>query len=803
MLRDVRYALRALWLNKGFAAVAITCLALGIGLNTTIFSVVDGVLIQSLPYRDAGRIVVLNMTNRKADVDEGSISYPDFTDWKAQATALHEMAAVSYRSLTISDGAGEPERFSGSEVSWDLFPLLGVQPVLGRAFTAADDQPGAEAVAILSHTVWLRRYQGQPSVIGSRILINARPYQVVGVMPPGFEFPQNQKLWIPVAPREFQTVRNNRGLAVFARLKPGVSVARAQEDLGAIATRLAAQYPDTNENWDARVRTLAADFIPEDVTQVIWLMMGGVTLVLIIACSNVANLQLARATVRQREIAIRSALGAGRGQIIRQLLIESTVLGLVPVPSGPAIPYGGDQLLTSLVPPDTIPYYTQWRIDWRSSSYSVAVAVGTALVFGLVPALQATRGSLQDSLKEGTRGNTGSRGWTRNILIGAEVALSLVALVGALLFLRSFVNLNTKDIGFDPKPLMTMRYYMPGEIYEAPDAKLRRVRDIVERVEALPGVQAAFSSNLVPIDGGGGGGDIIIEGRPVESGRAASINLTGVTPHFYRTLGLQVTRGADLSDLQGWSKSPVAIINQTMAVRFWKDLDPVGARFRIASADDAADWFTVIGVAPDVLHDDVDSDSPKFPVAYVPYAYQQTLNTGLVIRTAGDPAAIASAARAAIRASDPNLPVFAVSTMDAVRTRSFWQYGLFGWVFSTIGIMGLLLASVGVYGVLSYSVAQRTQEIGVRMALGAGERDVLTLIVGQGVRLALGGVVAGLALAAGAMPLARSLLYNVSPFDPFSFAVVSAILVAVAAVASYAPARRAMRVNPTTALRGE
>jgi putative ABC transport system permease protein len=801
IFRQLRYALRGLWFNKGFALVAISCLGFGVGLNTTIFSVVDGVLIQSLPYQDADQIVALKMRNPKADISESSISYPDLIDWRAGQTSLSALAGLTYRSLTISDGTGEPERFNGCYVTWDLFPMLGKQPIIGRTFTAEDDKPGAQDVAILSYSIWMNRYQGDPSVVGRRILINTQPYQVIGVMPSEFEFPERQKLWVPLVPRQFKDERGVRGLQAFGRLKPGVDVTSAQKDFSLIAARVAAANPSTNENWDAYVMTMKGDFIPSDVRQIIMLMMGGVTLVLLIACSNVANLQLARATVRQREISIRAALGAGRWQIVWQLLTESALLGLISVPLALAIAYAGDKLLYTLVPPGQMPYYIHWRIDWRSAMYGVAVAVGTAMLFGLVPALQATRGNLQGALKDGARGATGSRAWTRNILVGAEVALAVVALVGALLFVRTFYNLNTFDLGFDPKPLMTMRFYMPGDVYTEDDAKLRRVKDIVERVEALPGVEAAFSSNLVPIDGGGGGGNVVIEGRPVEQGRQPNIRFTGVTPHFFKTLGVNV-RGEDFPETQGWTKNPVAVINQTMAERFWKDKDPIGGRFQMSGPDDT--WFTVAGVVPDILHDDVDPDQEKFPGAYVSYAYQQTINTGLVIRVAsGDPAAIAPAVRQVIRSADANLPVFSVSTMDTVRTRSFWQFALFGWVFATIGVVGLLLASVGVYGVLSYSVSQRTQEIGVRMALGAANRDVLTLIVGQGVRLAGFGVLAGLGLAAGAMPAARSFLYNVSPFDPLSFIAVAVFLVSVAALASYAPARRAMRVSPTQALRGE
>lgn len=802
MLRSLRYAVRSLWFNKGFAFVAIACLSLGVGLNTTIFSVVDGVVIQSLPYFDADRITTIDARNEKADIDEGGISYLDYVDIKAAQASLSVTAALSTRSMTISDGAGEPERVLGSMVTWDLFPLLGKQPILGRPFAENDDKPGAERVVMLSYSVWMNRYQGDRSVIGRRVIINTLPTEIIGVMPDEFEFPENQKLWTTLAQSQVGSTRQNRSIQVFGRLKPGVAEEQAQKDLSAVAGRLAQTYPSTNENWDFDVRSLKANFIPSDVRQIIFLMMGGVTLVLLIACSNVANLQLARASVRQREISIRAALGAGRWQIVRQLLTESAVLGLLSVPLALAIAYVGDQLLYGLVPAGQMPYYIHWRIDWRSASYGTAVAVGTAVVFGLLPALQATRGSLQSSMKDGARGATGARTWTRNILVAAEVALSVVALVGALLFVRTFQNLDSFNLGFDPKPLMTMRFYMPGDVYAVEDAKLRRVKDIVERVEALPNVVAAYSSNFVPMGGGGGGGDIVIEGRPVEEGRRSNIQVTGVTPHFFKTLGVAV-RGADLPDAQGWTKNPVAVINQTMADRFWADRNPIGARFRVENGD-ATDWLTVTGVIADILHDDVDPENRGYPTAYISYAYQQALNTGLVIRTAaGDPAAITGAVREAIRGSDPNLAIFNINTMETVRVRSFWHFALFGWVFATIGGVGLLLASIGVYGVLSYSVSQRTQEIGVRMALGATNRDVLTLIVGQGLRLAVSGVVVGLGLSAVAMPLAKSFLYNVSPFDPLSFIGVSVFLIGIAALASYAPARRAMRVSPTQALRGE
>jgi putative ABC transport system permease protein len=596
--------------------------------------------------------------------------------------------------------------------------------------------------------------------------------------------------------------RNFRGLFAFGRLTPGVTAAQARQELDAIAGRLASQYPETNEGWVSQLRTLRQAFLPPDVPLVLMLMMAGVTLVLFIACSNVANLLLARAAGRRREISVRAALGAGRGRIVRQLLTESLVLGLLSVPLGILLASIGTRLIASAIPTDQVPYYVHWELDWRAVAYTVAIAAGTAILFGLFPALQISRGNLHDTLKEGTRGNSVAKSFLRSTLVVAQVAFALVALVGALLFVRSFWNLGAFDIGFDTKPLMSMRFYMPGALYEEPDAKLRRVEDIVRRVEALPGVRATFASNMVPLGNGGGGGTVIIDGRAVPKGEESGISLIGVTPHFNATLKLAVVEGRDFTDAEGWSHSPVAVINQKMKQQFWPAGGAIGGRFRLT--DPKEDWFTVIGVTPDINLYGVDPGNEQAPaVAYVPFAYQQFLNTGLTIRVDGDPASITSAVREAIRASDPNLPMAQVRTGSELRRLSFWQYGLYGWIFGTTGFVGLLLAAIGVYGVLSYSVSQRTQEIGVRVALGAGSLQILRLVVGQGLLLAAIGIGVGCLLAGAAMPAARSLLFKVSPFDPLTFIAVGSFLAAVAFLASYLPARRATRVDPVVALRGE
>ena len=802
LFQDIRYALRNLWHSKGFATVAILCLGFGVGLNATIFSVIDGVLLKPYPYTDPDRILVVGEQNQRTDSQSG-LSYLDMRDWKEANSVFTTIAGVAGRSLTISDRGGEPERYLGAAVSWDLFPLLGTSPILGRGFTVEDDRPGAGPVVLLGHDLWTRRYHGDAHIIGQSILVNGKPHVVTGVMPAGFAFPNNQRLWIPLEPEVSRDSRSVRGLFAFGRMKPGVTIERARQELDAIAGRLAGQYPATNEGWTSHLRTLREAFLPEEVPLVLYLMMAGVTLVLFIACSNVANLLLARAAARRREIAVRTALGAGRGRIVRQLLTESVVLGLISVPLGIVLAAIGTRLIAAGMPPDQVPYYVRWELDWRSVVYTVVIAATTALVFGLFPALQVSGGNLHETLKEGTRGNSVARSFLRSALVVVQVAFALVALVGALLFVRTFMNLGGSDLGFDTKPLMAMRFFLAGEVYEPEDAKLRRVEDVVRRVEALPGVRAAFASNLVPLSNGGGGGTVVVDGRPAQVNERAGIAFIGVTPHLNSTLGIATTRGRDFTDAEGWSHTPVAVINQTMAKRFWPGGEPVGGRFRLAE-DTKVEWFTVIGVTADANVFGIDPSNEEPPaVAYVPFAYQQLLNTGLTIRVQGEPTSITSAVRSALRAADSNLPMFQVRTINEARRLSFWQYGLYGWIFGTIGVMGLLLAAIGVYGVLSYSVSQRTQEIGVRVALGAGRGDILRLVVGHGLLLAGIGISAGLALSAAAMPLARSLLYNVSPFDPLTFGAVATFLLLVAFLASYVPARRATRVNPVGALRGE
>ncbi len=759
----------------------------------------------SFGFENPDELMVLQETYPKRDIDDASPSFRNFRDWQNQAQSFSGIAAQSVRSLTLTD-LEEPVRLQGGTVTWNLFPVLGVQPILGRGFREDEDQPGAPGTVLLGHDVWVQRFSADAGIIGRTIQVNAKPHTVVGVMPPRFKFPENMELWVPITPIEHASPRNARGIAVFGRLKPGMTPQGATTELKAIAGRLEEAYPVENKGWSARAAAIRDEFIPGEIRLIILTMMGAVTFVLLIACANVANLLLARATGRQREIAIRSALGAGRGRMIRMLLTESVLLGLAGGVIGIGLAYVGLRLLDASLPSaDFIPYFIDWKIDRAALMYTVVISVVTGLIFGLAPALQISGTDLQSSLKEGTRGagSGARRNRLRNSLVIGEVALSMVLLIGASLFVRSFLNLQKADAGFATERLMTLRVYMPGERYAGSTAKSQRVLDLVNRIEALPGVVAATASNNIALSGGGSGGNVIVEGHPVEPGEEEGIFWAGVTAHWFRTLDVPIARGRDFTDAEGRDSSGTAIINQTMADKLWPKEDPIGRRFRFAG-DTAAPWFTVIGITRDIKIDGITEDDEPQLAAFVPYPYNAMPNTGFTIRTAtADPAQITSAVRAQVRASDPILPVFDVQTMETTREEGYWEHSLFSAMFAIFGGIALLLAAIGVYGVMSYGVSQRTHEIGVRMALGARRGDVLRMVVGQGVMLTVTGVVLGLVGAFGVTRVIGSMLFDVSPTDPLSFVGIAVFLTSVAAIASYIPARRAMAVDPVTALRYE
>jgi putative ABC transport system permease protein len=802
LLQDIRFAVRTLLAAPLVSALAIVCLALGIGANATMFSVLDGVLIKPFPFHEPERIVVVTERNRPAGFDDGLMSYLNFRDVREQMHGAVALAAQTGRSLTLGDGV-EPVRLEGTIVSWNLFELLGVKPALGRSFRPDEDRQGAPATIILSDDIWRTRYHAEPSLIGRSIIVNGAPATIVGVMPPRFAFPFRSQAWMPIAPIATADSRSDRGLRVYARLAPGATLEQAREELKAIGGRLSAQYAE-NQGWSITAVTLKEDFIPDQVETVTLSAMGAVSLVLLIACANVANLLMTRATSRHREIAVRAAVGAGRGRILRQLLTESIVLGVVAAPLGLALTFVGLRMLDAGIPdPTLLPYYIGWHLDGRVVTYVTAVAVGTGILFGLAPALETLKTSLVESLKEGARGSSvgGHRGRLRAALVVAEVALSLILLVGAALFVRSFLNLQKASPGFNTGPLLSLRFYLPGEAYAPTGEIAKRVEDVVRRIEGVGGVEAAAASNYVPLNGGGGGGAVLIDSRAFPPGEEPQIGWAMVTPHFFRALGVTLRRGRDFTNTEGLRKSRVAVVNATMAARFWPGKDPVGQRFRMADEKDG-DWFTVIGVAPDIARGRV--TSRPFPFAFMPYRFDETRNTGIVVRVAGAaPTTVVAAVRAQLRASDSAMPIFGVQSMEEARQRGYWQDRLFVWMFSIFGGIALALAAVGVYGVLAYSVAQRTHEIGVRMALGASGSDVVRMIAVQGVRLAALGIVLGALGAAGVTQGLRSVLFNVSAVDPVSYTTTALFLAAIAVAACWLPAHRATRVDPIIALRAE
>ena len=803
-LQDVRYAVRSLVIDRSVSSVVILCLALGIGINATLFALIDGVLIQPLPYVEPDRLFILNQSFERGGIREAGVSYQDLRDIQERTTTFSEIAAMANRTIALSD-MNDPERLQGAAISSNLFSILGQPPLLGRQLRAEDDRLGAEPVVMLSHEVWQRRYQGDPNIIGRSVTVNGKPHTVAGVMPVGFSFPETQKIWIPLGPIVHNEPRTARGLFTFGRLKPGVDISQAREELRSISAQLEKEYPTTNEGWITTARPLTDEFIPDDVRLILWTMMGAVTLVLLIACANVANLMMARSSGRQREFCVRAALGAGRAQLIRQLLVECVILGLASAPLGLAIAYFGVFLLDNAIPAGQVPYYIHWDVSPRVIAYTIAISAAAGLVFGLAPALQAGRLNLQEALRDGARGSgqSGRRARVRNALVVLEVAMALVLLIGASLFVRSFLNLRGASAGFETAPLLTVRFFMTGDSYTSPEQRAQRVDDIMRRVEALPGVESAFASNFIPLDAGGTSVRVVIDGRAMPKGEEPTILFTAVTPHMYQTIGLSILKGRDFTDGEGAGRTAVAVINDTMARRLWPNTDAVGGRFRLTD-DDTNEWFTVIGVAPDIRMFDMDDDTADFAVAYVPYRFGSFANVGLTVRAANDnPAGLAAAVRSEIRASDPGLAIFNIRTMEDVRQEGFWQYRLFGYMFGIFGLAALFLAGVGVYGVLSFSVSQRTQELGVRIALGASRSDVLALVVRQGLTLALAGVLIGLLGAFGVTRVIQSLLYNVTPTDPLSFGGVAVFLAAIALVASYVPARRATNVDPIVALRDE
>jgi putative ABC transport system permease protein len=806
---DLRYAIRQLTKSPGFTAVAVITLALGIGANTAIFSVIDAVLLRPLAYAEPGRLVTIDHFYPSLNNLKAGVSVPGFRDYGSQ-TQLFSASAVENGWVPSLTGRGDPERVFGAQVSGRHFEVLGVQPVLGRALRPDEAEAGHDKVVVLSHGFWQRAFGGRADAIGQRLVLDGQSYEVVGVMPPTFrdEWSRRVEFWAPlVLPDSLyaDSRRTSEFLTFTGRLKSGVSVEQAQADLHALATRLKKDYPNSySPDWDLLLTTVS-DKTSGDLRASLLLLLGAVGFVLLIACANVANLQLARAAARSREIAVRLALGASPGDLLRLLLTESVVLALVGGAVGLLLALWGVPALVALNA-NGLPPGSDISLDARVLGYTLLLSVLTGVLFGLAPALHLARTNLQSTLKEGGRGSAGDRGGQRlrrGLVIGT-VSLALTLLAGAGLLIRSFAAMSEVNPGFRPDHLLTLNISLPAARYPTDTTQVAFYDRLIPAVAAVPGVTAVGGTSVMPFTNNWSTGSFNVENYTAPKGMPmpwGDVRL--VTPGFQAALGIPVLKGRFLNDQDILSAPAVTVVDQELADRYWKNEDPVGKRitFNDPKTDSVVRWIQVVGVVGHTMHEGLDAQ--RRVQVYLPEAQATYSSLDLAIRTTGDPMAAAGAVRAAINALDPDLPVTNVRTMEQLietstgpRRFSMLLLGLFSGI-------ALILASVGLYGVMSYTVAQRAPELGVRMALGAGARDVLRLVLGQGMRLALLGVGIGLVAALVVTRLLQSMLFQVSATDPVTYAGISLLLLGVTLVACWLPARRATRVDPAVVLRAD
>ncbi|MCI0489560.1 MAG: ABC transporter permease [Blastocatellia bacterium] len=802
LLKDARYAVRAMIRQPGFTALSVLALALGIGANTAIFSVVNALLLRSLPYNDPDRIVSVNKVASEGGLP--GLAANEYLDWQQQNQVFEHVAAYTNDNFNLT-GEGDPERLSIAQVTANIFPLLGVQPLKGRVFLPEEDRPGHDQVVVVSEGFWQRRYGGSPDLIGKALTLNDKVYTVVGIMPESFRFPGAYEIWMPLALDE-EAERHGEFwslIEVIGRLRPGISMARAQSDLEIISARLAENNPDP--------RTARLDIVPlhnqivGDIRFTVLIMFGAVGLVLLVACSNVANLMLARATSRQKEMAIRAAVGASRWRLMRQLLTESVLLGLAGGVLGVLLAMWGIGPVVSLVPENvanSLQSINEIGIDSRILGFTFAIAIITGVIFGLAPALAVSKPDLNSALKEGSRSLAMSSGWRnlREVLVISELALAFVLLVAAGLMVRSFARLSHIDPGFKSEGVLTMRVNLPSSRYAENEQVAGFIREALERIEALPEVQSAGTTNHSILLGHSLIAHFQFEGLPPpDRKKDPPIGVGAVSRDYFRAMAIPLIGGRYFTDSDSADAQQVAIINQALARRFYPNEDPLGKRISFGCKEGFC--RTIVGVVGDIRQESLTADIT--PEIYLPALQNPIRGMTLVVRTASDPLSLAGAVRSQILAVDPGQPVSEIKTLDQHMADSVSQSRSMMFMFGAFAALALILAVLGIYGVMSYTVTQRTHEIGIRMALGARSGDVMRLIVGRGMAMALIGVGIGLAAAYFLTRLMESLLYGVTATDLVTFAVIPALLAGVAFVACYIPARRATRVDPMVALRYE
>ncbi len=811
LLKDIRYGIRGLLKRPAFTAIAVITLALGIGANTAIFSVVNAVLLRPLPFHDPGKLVTLWERNPKQGYEENAPAAGNFVDWRDQNRVFKQMAiyAPSKKfNLALED---QPENITGAAVSTSLFEVLGVRPVQGRTFSSEEEQPGNDQVTLISHNLWQRHFAADRNPVGRTITLDGKTYTIVGVMPEGFQFPGGSgtvlrtftaapaELWVPLAlDAETLRQRSSHSLNVIGRLKPGITVGQATAEMDAIQQRLEQQYPTFFIGSNVKVVPLAEQVVGK-ARRPLLVLWGAVAFVLLISCANVANLLLSRSSSRKKEFALRAALGAGRTRILRQLLTESLLLSFAGGIAGALLAAWGVHVLSAIVPPD-FPRRGEIAIDGWVLGFTLLIAVLTAIIFGLAPALQSTKMDLTNALKAGGRNSSGSshRHSLRGLLVMSEMALALILLIGAALMIQSFLRLRHVGAGFTPDNVLTMETSLPANSYP----RVRRpafFQQLLERAQSVPGVQAVAAAKHLPLSGDNMNFAFDIEGRPFPPGRSPGADCRFVTPDYFKALSIALIKGRVFSESDDPQAPNVLLINKAMADRYFPDEDPIGKRIVLGINN-----FTgqIVGIVGDVKHVGLDADvnhEVYLPYSQAPFWTDMTL----LVRTAGDPMSVAGAMRKELGTLDKQVTIGKVRTMDMIAAESVAQPRFRTLLLGLFGVSALLLAAVGIYGVMSYAVTQRTREIGIRMALGAQVGDVRKLVIRNGMTLALSGVAIGLAGAFGLTRLMTNLLFGISATDAPTFAAISAGLVAVALLACYIPARRATKVDPLVALRYE
>ena len=810
-LQDIRFGARALRRNPAFAAIATLTLALGIGANAAIFSVVNTVLLRPLPWSEPDRAVMI--WSKWTAFDKTWVATGEVVDYRRRAQTLSEVAAWGEGQVNLT-GDGDPERVAAASVTANLFPTLGVGAMMGRTFSAAEDVRNGPNVVVLGHALWSRRYAADPGIVGRTIQINGDAYEVTGVMPPGFvlptdyQNPEPSQLWLPQQMDPASMDHGSHGLYAVGRLKPGATVEQAADELHGIAVAMTNEglYPKQMQ-FDTVVLSLT-DEVVGSVRRAIWLLFGAVAFLLLIACANVANLLLARAEGRQREIAVRAALGASGFRVMRQLFTESLVLTGIATAAGLALAFAGVRFV-GWWNPASIPRVAEVTVDLRVLLFTAAVAVFTSLAFSLAPAVRALRVDLTDSLKDGAQGASsgGGRQRFRHALVIVEMALAVVLLVGAGLMLRSLWALQRVQLGFDPSQVLTMRLSLPQASYQTPEQVVDFYNRLLDRVRAIPGVRVAGAVRALPLGSTIGDFGLRVEGFTPTPGTGAKGDWQIATPGYLEAMGERVIRGRGITADDKTDTMLVALINEEMARRYWAGRDPIGGRLQIGGGAPNRPFVTVVGIVADVRHNGItEGVKEKF---YVPHTqWHKSIGNPiramtLVVKAHSDPRALTSPVRQTIRELDANLPVAGIRTMDDVVAATLSAPRFTGMLLGAFAVLALVLSAIGIYGVLSYVVSRRTREIGIRVAIGAGRGQVLRLVLGSGVGLALVGIVLGLAAAASLSRLMTTLLHDVQPGDPATYAAVAGALTTVAIVASLIPAWRATRVDPVRALKAE